>query len=68
MVVKHCRAGYAEALTALLAAIERRRLTVFARIDHGAAANGITARSGERAHTPRRASAGAQPFGGSVRA
>jgi uncharacterized protein (DUF302 family) len=38
VVVKRCEVGYAESLAALIAAIERRGLTVFARIDHGAGA------------------------------
>jgi uncharacterized protein (DUF302 family) len=38
MVVKRSARGYAETVSALLHAIERRSLEVFARIDHAAAA------------------------------
>lgn len=38
MIVKQSSAGYDETTRALIAAIERRGLTVFARIDHAAGA------------------------------
>ncbi len=38
MIVKHSTAGYAQTVTALIDAIERRGLTVFARVDHAAGA------------------------------
>src|SRR5260370_34301409 len=38
MIVAHSERGYAETLTALLEAIERNGLRVFAQIDHAAAA------------------------------
>ncbi len=38
VIVKRSASGYAETMSALLEAIERRGLTVFARIDHAAAA------------------------------
>ncbi|HEX4482911.1 MAG TPA: DUF302 domain-containing protein, partial [Solirubrobacteraceae bacterium] len=41
MVVKRSATGYAQTLAALLDAIERRELTVFARIDHAAGAREV---------------------------
>jgi uncharacterized protein (DUF302 family) len=41
MIVEHSERGYAETLEALLEAIERRGLRVFARIDHAAAAREV---------------------------
>lgn len=41
MVVKRSDSGYAETIAALIAALERRGLTLFARIDHAAAARGV---------------------------
>jgi uncharacterized protein (DUF302 family) len=41
MIVEHSERGYAETLGALLEAIERRGLRVFARIDHAAAAREV---------------------------
>jgi uncharacterized protein (DUF302 family) len=41
VIVKRSRKGYVETVEALVAAIERRGLTVFARIDHAAAARAI---------------------------
>ncbi len=41
MVVKRSTKGYAETVDSLVVAIERRGLTVFARIDHAAAARAV---------------------------
>jgi uncharacterized protein (DUF302 family) len=41
MIVKRSALGHAETVDALVAAIERRGLTVFARIDHAAAARAV---------------------------
>jgi uncharacterized protein (DUF302 family) len=41
MLVKRSNAGYAETIAALMAALERRGLTLFARIDHAAAAREV---------------------------
>jgi uncharacterized protein (DUF302 family) len=41
MITKRSASGYSETVRALLAAIERRGLTVFARIDHAAAAREV---------------------------
>jgi uncharacterized protein (DUF302 family) len=41
MIVKRSVNGHAETTSSLLEAIERRGLTVFARIDHAAAARGV---------------------------
>jgi uncharacterized protein (DUF302 family) len=41
MIVKRSQSGYAETVRALLAAIEQRGLTVFARIDHAAGAREV---------------------------
>ena len=41
MIVTRSASGHAETLAALLAAIERHGLTVFARIDHAAAASEV---------------------------
>ena len=41
MIVAHSERGYAETLTALLEAIERNGLRVFAQIDHAAAAREV---------------------------
>ena len=41
MIVKRSASGYTETVNALLAAIEERGLTVFARIDHAAGAREV---------------------------
>ncbi len=41
VIVKRSRKGYVETVEALVAAIERRGLTLFARIDHTAAAREV---------------------------
>ena len=41
LVVKRSVSGYSDTMRSLLAAIERRGLTVFARIDHAAAAREV---------------------------
>jgi uncharacterized protein (DUF302 family) len=47
MIIKRSASGYAETLAALIEAIERRGLTVFARIDHAAAARALGLELGE---------------------
>jgi uncharacterized protein (DUF302 family) len=41
VIVKRSKRGYAETVEAFIAALERRGLTVFARIDHAAAARTV---------------------------
>jgi uncharacterized protein (DUF302 family) len=41
VIVKRSRRSYAETVAALIAALERRGLTLFARIDHAAAARDV---------------------------
>ncbi|HEY3945531.1 MAG TPA: DUF302 domain-containing protein [Solirubrobacteraceae bacterium] len=41
VIVKRSRKGYVETVEALVSTIERRGLTVFARIDHAAAARAV---------------------------
>jgi uncharacterized protein (DUF302 family) len=41
MITKRSASGYTETTSSLIAAIERRELTVFARIDHAAAAHEV---------------------------